>query len=65
MNSKEFFHTVERMRASQREYFRTRSGAALRDSKRLERAVDEEIERVHRILDARRNPEQNFNKTQV
>ena len=27
MNSKEFFQTVERMRASQREYFRTRSGA--------------------------------------
>ncbi len=26
MNSKEFFQTVERMRAAQREYFRIRSG---------------------------------------
>ncbi len=62
MNSKEFFQLVERMRASQREYFRTRSGTALRDSKRLERDVDDEIERVHRILEARRNPELNFEK---
>lgn len=61
MNSKEFFQLVERMRAAQTEYFRTRSGTALRDSKRLEQAVDTEIERVHRILDERRNPKLNFN----
>lgn len=30
-----------------------------------QREIDEEIERVHRILDARRNPELNFNKTQL
>lgn len=63
MNSKEFFKLVERMRASQREYFRTRSSTALRDSKRLERDIDAEIERVHRILKARRNPEMNFDET--
>lgn len=63
MNSRDFFQLVERMRASQREYFRTRSGAALRDSKRLEQAVDTEIERVHRILDELRNPKLNFNNS--
>lgn len=64
MNSREFFKLVERMRVSLREYFRTRSGLALRDSKRQEQAVDEEIECVHRILDARQNPELNFNNPQ-
>lgn len=61
MNSKEFFHLVERMRTAQKEYFRTRSGSALRDSKRLEQAVDNEIERVNRILNAQQNPKFNFN----
>lgn len=60
MSSKEFFRLVERMRLAQREYFRTRSGAALRDSKRLEQAVDEEIARTNRILEERRNPKLNF-----
>lgn len=32
---------VEKMRHAQREYFRTRSAAALDNSKRLERQVDE------------------------
>lgn len=63
MNSREFFRLVERMRAAQREYFRTRSGAALRDSKRLEQAVDEEIARTNRILEERMNPKLNFNET--
>ena len=60
MNSKEFFHFVERMRAAQREYFRSRSGTALRDSKRLEQAVDEEIARANRLLEERMNPKLNF-----
>ena len=50
MTPQEFFHKVERMRFKQKEYFRTRSSSALTDSKRLEREIDEEIERVNKVL---------------
>lgn len=43
MDKKTFFHKVSLMRASQREYFKTRSSAALASSKLLERQIDEEI----------------------
>ena len=46
MNAKEFFDLVNSMRKAQREYFATRSSDALELSKRLEREVDKEIERV-------------------
>ena len=46
MNAKEFFDLVSSMRKSQREYFATRSSEALEKSKRLEKEVDKEIERV-------------------
>lgn len=61
MTPHEFFHKVERMRAKQREYFRTRSSAALTDSKRLEKEIDAEIERVNKIVSSRQNPSLNFN----
>lgn len=61
MTPYEFFRKVERMRSKQKEYFRTRSSAALTDSKRLEREIDEEIERVNKILSSRQNPSLNFN----
>lgn len=48
MNSKEFFDKVVLMRRYQKEYFRTRS-SALRQSKALEKEIDDEIERVQRI----------------
>ena len=60
MDAKEFFGRVERMRKAQTEYFRTRSGRALTESKRLEREIDAEIERVNRILSERRNPKIEF-----
>lgn len=60
MDAKEFFGRVERMRKTQKEYFRTRSGRALTESKRLEREIDAEIERVNRILSERRNPKIEF-----
>lgn len=60
-----FFRHVERLRAAQKEYFRTRSSETLRISKRLERELDAEIERVNKIMNERRNPRLNFNeKTQ-
>jgi hypothetical protein len=61
MTPHEFFRKVERMRSKQKEYFRTRSSAALTDSKRLEREIDEEIERVNKIVSSRQNPSLNFN----
>lgn len=46
------FGKVTAMRQAQREYFKTRSQSALRQSKALEREVDAEIERVNKILGA-------------
>lgn len=60
MSPETFFRHVEQLRAAQREHFRTRSAAALRDRKRLEREIDAEIERVNRLLAERRNPKLNF-----
>ena len=60
MEAKAFFGRVERMRKAQKEYIRTRSGRALTESKRLEREIDAEIERVNRILSERRNPKIEF-----
>lgn len=60
MDAKEFFGRVERMRKAQKEYSRTRSGRDLTESKRLEREIDAEIERVNRILSERRNPKIEF-----
>lgn len=56
MNSKDFFTKVSRMRKAQKEYFRTRSGRALTDSKRLEKEIDDEIERVNKVIAERQNP---------
>lgn len=53
MNPKEFFDKVCRMRKAQKEYFRTRSGRALSDSKRLEKEIDDEIERRNGVCKQR------------
>lgn len=60
MNPKEFFDKVSRMRKAQKEYFRTRSGRALADSKRLEKEIDDEIERVNKVMEAKNNPKMEF-----
>lgn len=60
MNPKEFFDKVSRMRKAQKEYFRTRSGWALSDSKRLEKEIDDEIERVRKVMEAKNNPKMEF-----
>lgn len=56
MNGKEFFYAVVRMREKQREYLRTRSSSDLAESRMLEKDVDDEIDRVRRILRDRQNP---------
>lgn len=50
MNAKQFFQLVCDMRAAQKEFFRTKSPSTLSESKRLERAVDVEIQRVNEII---------------
>lgn len=49
MNPKEFFDLVSQMRQAQRDYFKTRTPQSLQESKRLERLVDSEIDRVKKI----------------
>ena len=60
MSPKEFFDKFCRMRKAQKEYFRTRSGRALADSKRLEKEIDDEIERVNKVVEAKNNPKMEF-----
>ena len=50
MNAKQFFDRVTIMRKYQKEYFRTRSQAALRLSKAEENEIDAEIVRVNAIM---------------
>lgn len=60
MDAKSFFDKVSRMRKAQKEYFRTRSGRALADSKRLEKEIDAEIERVEKVMEKKNNPKMEF-----
>ena len=54
MNAKEFFGLVKEMRFQQKEYFKTRSSDALRKSKALEKRVDDEIERVEKVMNEKK-----------
>jgi len=56
MNSKEFYEKVVKMRAAQKDYFKTRSTTYLKESKKLEKEIDAEIERVTKIQEDRRSP---------
>ena len=56
MDAKSFFNLVATLRDKQKEYFRTRSQSALRESKALENRVDDEIKRVEQILNDKREP---------
>ena len=51
MKAREFFYLVSNMRQAQKDYFRTRDQAILRTCKVLEKQVDEEIDRVKRVVD--------------
>lgn len=56
MNARAFFVLVSQMRAKQKEYFKTRTSSSLTESKRLEKAVDNEIARVDKIVHQQQNP---------
>ena len=58
MKPKEFFDKVSELREAQKEYFKTRSNAALNRSKALEKEIDDEIARVNTILSKRTLPVQ-------
>lgn len=60
MTPREFFDNVSRMRKAQKEYFRTKSGRALNESKKLEQEIDAEIERVNKVIEKKQNPKMNF-----
>jgi hypothetical protein len=53
MKPRAFFDKVSEMREAQKEYFKTRSSAALNRSKALEKEIDDEIARVNAILNKR------------
>ena len=56
MTARDFFTLVARMRDRQKEYFRTRSVSVLQESKRLEKQVDDEIQRVNGIIKDKQEP---------
>lgn len=56
MDHETFYKLVVALRNKQKEYFRTRSQSALRESKALEKRVDDEIGRVNQILNNKREP---------
>lgn len=49
MDSRMFFQLVSQMRSEQKKFFATRSNSAYKESMRLERIIDAEIERVQKI----------------
>lgn len=56
MDARQFFNLVSEMRNKQKEYFRTRTQSALKESKALEKRVDDEIERVGQVLKEKKEP---------
>jgi hypothetical protein len=56
MNAEQFFRLVEKMRAKQREYFRTRSQAVLQESREYEQCIDAEIDRANKVLQEKIEP---------
>lgn len=58
MNAEQFFRLVESMRKAQQNYFKMRTTQYLNESKRIEKEVDAEIERVNKVLMERSMPKQ-------
>ena len=50
MNSKEFFYKVAEMREAQKRYFKMHTSMDLKQAKKLEKDVDEEISRVQDLM---------------
>ena len=65
MTPKDFFDKVVEMRRCQKEYLKNKRQIDLRISKQIEREVDEEIERVQKILHDKQNPQLFFASGQI
>ncbi len=50
MTSRQFFDRVAQLRRFQKDFFATRSRESLQAAKALEREIDDEIDRVNKIL---------------
>ncbi len=53
MNSRQFFDRVVQLRRFQKEYFATRTRESLQASKAVEKEIDDEIDRVFKVLAAK------------
>lgn len=51
MDARTFFDEVAKMRQLQKDYFRTRSSLTLQASKKQEKLIDDEINRVQKVLE--------------
>lgn len=50
MDSRSFFNHVVQMREFQKEYFKSRSTIAMYNAKKVEKIIDDEIDRVMKII---------------
>lgn len=55
MNAKQFYDEVVKLRRLQKKYFCIRSSGTLRSSKKQEKLIDSEIDRVERLIQKHRN----------
>lgn len=62
MNSKQFFEAVAEMRRLQTNYYKTRSSLSLRAAKKQEKVIDDEIERVQRVLKTKKEQPDLFSR---
>lgn len=60
MTSRQFFDRVVQLRRLQKDYFATRSRESLQQAKALEKEIDQEIERVRKILAQREQSQPNL-----
>ena len=58
MNARQFYEEVKKMRYLQKKYFLTRDHGALEASKKFEKLIDAEIERVEQLLNEKAESEQ-------
>lgn len=50
MDAKQFYNEVKEMRRLQRLYFKTRNREVMRKAQKIEQVIDDEIERVEKII---------------
>lgn len=62
MTARQFFDRVVQLRRFQKEYFATRSRDSLKQSIALEKEIDDEIDRVQKILAAKPQSPNLFNQ---